>query len=175
MASLTLITPDRATGVAGEIFRQVEAQLGQVPLPLQLFGVSPFLLEGQMRNIGHFMQHPRLDAAMLTLLRYLVAEREQCAFCIDFNRSRLLNSGWSLEQIRGARDDLSATPLSEAQRVMLALILKTVRERTSLTVEDVDSAKAQGFSEQDLLEGVFAGILAQSVDRLMESFSVGHE
>ncbi|MEO5329400.1 MAG: hypothetical protein H7829_14310 [Magnetococcus sp. THC-1_WYH] len=171
MATIALMTPENATGSVAEIYRQVEQKWGGIPMPLQLWGVSPFLLEGQMRTIGYLMQHPQLDVSMLNLLRYLVARGEECHFCIDFNQARLLDSGWTLEQIQGAQADLSITPLAEKQKVMLGLILKAVLHRKPLSAEDVAMAKGHGFSEQDLLEGVFAGILAQGVDRLIDSFS----
>lgn len=170
MATISITTPEQAQGPVATIFNQVQQTLGGVPMPLQLLAASPFVLEHKVGAIGYFMQHPTLEQPTQALLRYLAAEREHCAFCVDFNEGMLLQMGWTREQVQSAKTDLADTPLSTAQRTILELILKAAIDKQSLSEADVATAKAQGFSEQDLLEGVFAGMMAVTIDRLIEAF-----
>lgn len=173
MSLIDLVTPDKATGVVADVYGQAGQTFGTVPLPLQMWAASPTLLQVFATGVGYYMGHQTLSQPMLAWIRYLVAERDRCSFCIDFNKGFLMEQlGVAPEAIDRAKEDPASTPLPEKEKALLSLVLKAVKDAHSVTAEEIEAVKAMGFSEQAVFEAVAAAALVVIDDLLLNTFKV---
>ncbi len=172
MTTLHLTAPKDAQGELAELYAAIEQSFGAVPEGLQLFGVSPKLLQIQLQVLGYFGQHPRLSANFLALLRYILSEDGHCQFCIGFNQSLLLNAGLSAEAIARARNKPLEGPLEARENRLLDYVLRAVRNPHGVKDSEVDDLRALGWTDQDIFDAVAHGAQHTAVDILFETFRV---
>ena len=172
MATLHLTDPKDAQGELAELYAAITQSFGGVPEGLQLFGVSPKLLQIQMQILGYFGQHPRLSANFLAMLRYILSEDGNCQFCIGFNKSLLLNAGFSAEAIAKAREHPLEGPLEKRENHLLDYVLRAVRNPHSVKNEEIAALRALDWSDQDIFDAVAHGAQHTAIDIIFETFRV---
>ncbi|MEY2342122.1 carboxymuconolactone decarboxylase family protein [Acidithiobacillus sp. IBUN Pt1247-S3] len=172
MTTLHLTAPADAQGELAELYANIQQAFGGVPEGLQLFGVSPKLLQIQMQLLGYFGQHPRLSPNFLALLRYILSEDGHCQFCIGFNRGLLLNAGISDSAIANALKDPRHGPLSDAENQLLDYAVRAVRNPRAVEDQEITALHQLGWTDQDIFDAVAHGAQHTAVDILFETFRV---
>jgi alkylhydroperoxidase family enzyme len=173
MSLLKTVPPASATGEVAAIYTQMAQAWGNVPSVMQVWSASPFLLKQQWEFIGYSMQHPSLSFALLACVRMLVSQAGRCDYCIEMNAGLLVNmGGWTPEQVAATRADYQASPLPEREKLLLGLVLKAVRDAHSVTAQDLDAARAAGWSDGDILDAVAHGARMAASDIIINAFKV---
>ena len=173
MSLLNTINPQDATGEVAELYAQMQQAMGRVPTALQLYSGNPALLREYWGYIGSIMQHPTLSPALTTAIRMLVSQQGQCVYCIDMNAGLLINMmGWTADQVAATRTDYRAGPFSAAEKTLLGLVLKAVRDSSSVTALDLQDAHLAGWSDRDVLDAVYHGARMVAGDIMINAFQV---
>ncbi|MDA8127450.1 MAG: carboxymuconolactone decarboxylase family protein [Betaproteobacteria bacterium] len=173
MSILQTVKPEAATGEVAEIYAQIQKAWGHVPAAIQVFSANPFLLRHQWEYYGSVMQHPTLSLALTACIRMLVSQAGHCDYCIDMNAGLLINAaGWTPEQVAATRADFNASPLSAAEKTLLALVLKATRDSSTVTEADLRGARAAGWSDGDILDAVNHGARMVAGDIVINGFKV---
>ena len=73
MALLEITPPEKAEGKLAELYAETEQIFGAVPNNVRMLGVSPPILENQLRMIEHYREHATLSFPFLALIRLLVS------------------------------------------------------------------------------------------------------
>jgi len=155
------------------IFDQVEAQMGFVPDGLKLYSISPPLLESFVGNVGYFMTHKTLSPELLAMIRYLISNDAHCRFCIDFNASLLINKlGKSQDQLNAATENPDNSPLTSNEIILLKIALASIENPEKVTKEDLDKARAAGYSDRDLFDAVAIAANNKAFTHLLRTFKV---
>lgn len=176
MTIVQTVSPDQATGKVAQIYAQLEQRFGRVHQGFQLYSASPDLMEQLFQQNGYYMQHPTLGFALLALVRMLVSEQNECAYCIGFNEAMLINQGvMTPEQIAEARRDPSTVPLSEKDKAMLLFVLKGTKAPKSIQAGDLDALRALGWTDRDIVDGLFHGARNAAVDIMFDAFKVEND
>lgn len=173
MSLLNTVQPQNATGEVAEIYAQMQQAMGRVPTGLQLYSENPALLREYWTYIGSIMQHPTLSPALTTTIRMLVSVQSQCAYCIDMNAGMLIGMmNWTPEQVAATRADFRSSPLADEEKILLGLVLKSVRDSNSVTPLDLEDVRAAGWSDRDILDAVYHGARMVAGDIMMNAFKV---
>ncbi|MCG6553272.1 MAG: hypothetical protein L7F77_13185 [Candidatus Magnetominusculus sp. LBB02] len=172
MPLLKPVSPEEATGKTAEIFEVVKGMMGRVPNAMQLYAVSPAVLEGTFNSMGYFMNHPTLNQGFLTFLKMLVSVGTNCAYCIDMNKSRLIQSGIDIAAINDTIKDPKNAPLPANEKALLLFVLKAVKNPHSVTGGDVDELKKLGWSDRDIFDAVMQGAQMTAFDIILDTFKV---
>ncbi|MGN7613152.1 carboxymuconolactone decarboxylase family protein [Magnetococcales bacterium HHB-1] len=174
MALIKLVRPEEATGEVAEIFKKMESFLGHVPEAQKLYAVSPGFLQSTVSNITRLMAHPIFSkSSLLAWARLLIAGKTRCAYCVGLNEWLLMeHHGFSLQQIEKVRKNPQEAPLDKDAHALLMVILKVMRDSNSLTVEDMESLKALGWSEVDIFEAIAHATQMVGIDLLLNAFHV---
>ena len=173
MSLLATVNPENATGNVANVYQEMTAAFGGVPNVFQIQSTSPALLQSQWNMIGFYMNHPTLKSDLLALIRMFVSQEHQCEYCIGFNAGMLINHfQYSPEQIQAAQQDPNAAPLDDKDKAMLLFVLKAVKDPHSTDKSDIDALKAQGWSDQDIYEGVAHGSMSMHMDTLFNTFKL---
>ncbi|MBI1424212.1 MAG: hypothetical protein GC149_12140 [Gammaproteobacteria bacterium] len=158
------------------IFHAIEQRLGFIPDALRLYSISPALLENFVANISYFNGGgSNLPGELTAMIRYLVSWQAGCRFCVDMNESFLLSFGKDLDSIRAARNNPAAAPLSDKNKVLLKLALKSVNSPEFVSEQDLDEAKAQGWQERDLFDAVVQAANNRALNTILRTFKVDHQ
>ena len=172
MAILELTPPQKAEGKLAELYASAEQFFGSVPSNVQLYGVSPDILENQMYFMEYFMKHRTLGAPLLSMIRILVARACKSPYCDSYNVNVLKRLGFEIEQIDAARMDPMQAPLNDKDKAMLLFVLKATSEPHSVGSDDLNALKALGWAERDMLDAVAHGARAVSTNIVFDTFKV---
>ncbi len=170
-----LITPQVPAGEEGRVdavFSAVKQYIGFIPDGLRLYSFSPALLETYVANISYFNSGERLAPSLMAMIRYLVSWEAKCNFCIDMNEGFLTNMGLELDSIRAARNNAELAPIPAKEKPLLMIALKSVNNPESVNAQDVQAAKAQGWSDRDIFDVVAQAASNRAFSYVLRTFKV---
>lgn len=78
----------------------------------------------------------------------------------------------SKELVAAVLEDYTTAPISDAERALFALITKVVRDSTSITHEDLDQARAAGWSDDALYDAITVCALFQFYNTWIDATGV---
>lgn len=111
--------------------------------------------------------------ALTTCIRMLVSQAGNCTYCIDMNAGMLVNmAGWTPEQVAATRADYRDSPLSEREKNLLGLVLKSTRDSNQISSHDLQAARDAGWSDSEILDAVNHGARMVASDILINGFKV---
>lgn len=173
MSILQTVKPEAASGEVAAIYAQIREAWGQVPTAMQVFSSNPFLLKQQWEYYGSIMQHPTLSMPLTTCIRMLVSQEGHCGYCIDMNAGMLINmAGWTPEQVAATRADYKTSPLTDKEKNLLGLVLKSTRDSNMVNASDLQAARNVGWSDSEILDAVNHGARMVASDILINGFKV---
>jgi len=169
------VIPAGAETQVNGIFAQMEAKMGKAPVALQLFSLSPELLAQTVGQFGYYMQHPRLSMPLLAMIRLLVAQQENCSYCVNMNEQILERAGFEQAVIAKMQEFPESAPLDEREKAMLLLVLKAVSIPHTVMAEDFEQLRSLDWTDRDILEAINHGAVALALDRVLDAFNVKDE
>lgn len=172
---LGCITPDQADDKLQALYEGARELMGFIPNAAQLFGISPHVLEEHWRHIGYYSTNPTLSRGLLAYLRYAVASKVQCEYCVDMNLGFLVQAGVPLETLREAGRDPEKMPLSGAEKAMARFVLKVVDDQHAVSADDISELRQHGWSEKDMLEAAYHAAHALAIDMVLDAFRVQND
>ncbi len=146
--------------------------MGFVPDPLRLMGVSPPILAEFTEFLGQYETHPRLNSNLLAMMRYLVAAKNDCKYCVTTSEGIMIERGMDLDDLRGAQEDPSTVPLPEKEKALLLLVLKMVLNADEVEAADLEIAYANGWTDRDIYEAANYTVRNYAVDLLLKALKV---
>ncbi|MBI3561628.1 MAG: hypothetical protein HY080_07940 [Gammaproteobacteria bacterium] len=176
MSLLATVSPDKAQGKVADVYGSIKKVFGRIPNAMQMYSVSPSLLDNQWSGMSYYLQHPNLSFTLLATIRMLVSQENKCDYCIGMNGSLLINmAGWSADQVNATKRDASAAPLKDKEKTLLQFVLKTVNQRKPITRAEIDKLIALGWTETDVIDAVAHGARNVAVDIIFNTFQVEHD
>lgn len=164
---------EEAQGELKKIYEMIIKLRGEVGNNAKLFSSSPALLKQQLDFIAYYMNHPTLSMPLLASVRILVSSSQKCSFCIDFNTAMLVNmAGWSIEEVEAMKTDIKKAKLEDKEIALLEFVIKSVKDAHSADQSDIDTLRAQGWSDKDILDATSHGARMLATDILFNTFKV---
>ncbi len=158
MTWIDTIPPDAAEGRLKTLYARVADASGQVDNILIAHSLRPHTLEGHMALYKSVLHHfgNRCDAALLETVGVAVSLWNGCRYCVEHHRAGLA---------RLLADEARATAIAEAiaagrpQEVLdaktvaaLTYAEKLTRDPAGVSETDIESLRAAGFSDGEILE-----------------------
>jgi len=172
MPIIQTVPPEDATGAVAQIYGAMKEAIGFVPNGIQALSASPHCLGAQADHIGYYMGQTALGGPLLAAIRYLVAGHTDCEYCIGMNMGMLMQAGLERAQIEAAREDTELLPFDERDKAMLRLALKVIHNSSGITAADLDTVRAHGWNDQEILEGISHAAHAVAVDMVLNAVKV---
>ena len=172
MAIIQTISPEAAEGETKKIYDMMLQNVGVVPSPLQLASASPGVLNFHWESIKYFSQHPTLGFALLSTIRFLVAEHLNYAFCTDFNKTILKKQGLSDADIEDMRKDPLKAPLEDREQAMVGFVMKAIKSPDAVEQQDMDQLHDMGWTDRDILDALVHGTNMIGSSILMKTFKM---
>lgn len=152
---LSFTAPKDATGLVKEVYDEIKAKWGFVPVVIQQYSLNPQLLKAQWDLYSTLGDNKNFDPKMMTIMRMLISEKHDCAYCVGLNKGMLLNMfKLSLDEINTIAKDPSTANIEEKQKSMLLFMLKAANTPNDTTATDIANLKKLGWTDKDIFEGV---------------------
>jgi uncharacterized peroxidase-related enzyme len=176
MSIIATVAPEQATGQLAEIYGQMQAAMGRVPNAMRMYSASPDMLAMQWQYLGYNFQHPTLGLPLLATIRMLVSKDHNCTYCVGFNEGLLIErAGFTPEQTAATKLNPSAAPLSEKDKAMLLLVLKSTRTPHAVEAADLNVLRTLGWTDLDIFDAVNHGARNVAADILFNTFKIEND
>ena len=172
MAIIQTVSPEKAEGDTKKIYDTMLQNVGVVPTPMQMVSASPAILNLSWDLLQYYSQHPTLGFALLSSIRFLVAEHLNYAFCTEFNKNILKKQGLSDEDIEEIKKDPLKVPLEEKEQVMLDFVVKAIKSPDNVEQKDMDQLHEIGWTDRDILDALVHGTNMVGSSILMKTFKM---
>jgi uncharacterized peroxidase-related enzyme len=140
------------------VYDEITKAWGFVPIVLKQYSLNPTLLRTQWELYKELGENKNFDPKMLTMMRMLLGESKDCAYCVGLNKGMLINMfKVPMDEVVALSKDAKSAKLNTKQKAMLLFIIKSVKTPHDTTAEDISKLKKLGWSDADIFEGVKSG------------------
>lgn len=148
MTRLKAVDPTTATGQTKELLDAVNAALGMTPNMMRTMANSPAVLEGYL-NFSGALAKGKLDAKLRELIAIIVAQTNNCEYCLSAHTMLGKHAGLNDIEMAGANRAGSDNPKVET---VLAFAQQLVIRRAEVTDADIARARQAGFDDGEIGE-----------------------
>lgn len=168
---LTMIEEDEAPAEIAEIYDQIkrDLQLPIVPNMVKALANSPGALAIHWAINRSFEEHTTLPQALTSMILFTISETSNCTYCSTANELICRTLGINEETITALVKDLSNVSPQRIQ-VIIDFALRVAQDAQSLTLEDYDRVRAEGVTDEELIQiiqtaavGVYLDIMADAL------------
>ena len=166
MARVQLVHPESATGTTKHLFDVVQQAFGGVPNVARLMGNSPAVLNAFLQ-FSTAMSTGLLTEKLRDQLKLAASESNSCDYCLAALCAIGTGHGLTAADIMGGRQAVSADPKSDAA---LKFAKRVVAEKGHVSDDDLQTAKAAGLTDGELVEVVATVVLGFFTNYLNNAF-----
>ena len=148
MARVGLIDLDSATGEPKALLAEITDAFGVTPAMFRAVANSPAALKMMWAGFGA-LSEGRLGAQLGEQIAVLVADRNRCEYCLAAHTALGRKAGVTADEMSEAQAGRSKDPRTEAA---LGFAAKLVEDRAQVTEADVESLRAAGFDDEEVVE-----------------------
>jgi alkylhydroperoxidase family enzyme len=176
MSIINTQTNETAQGEVRKIYDELLRRgLPFIPKPVQVMSASPELMTRYWPMITWVLDHPRLSRQLLAYIRLGVALTSDYPYCVELNTAALQQMmQLTPEQLAMFREDPSKAQLSEAERELVAFVVRASSEPEEITANDVQRLRDLGWADPDIFDATFMGAFMLTSGVLFNTFKM-HE
>ena len=154
MSRLSTLRPEDATGPAADLFAKIRKAVGKVPNAYATIGThSPATLGAALTNDA-VLAGGKLKGADVEVVKLVVSQLVGCDYCLGAHTMIGRMQGLSDDAMKQVR---AGIPSGDARRDALARFVRVLTTtQGTVAKEEVDAVRAAGFSEQEIIETLFA-------------------
>lgn len=150
-ARLSPISIEKADGELKTLYSEIKKNIGALPNIYQYMGNSPVILQGFL-SMGEVAGKTSLSPQLREQIALTVAQANDCTYCLSAHTLLGGKVGLQGEQIMQARKGDSKDSKTKA---ILRFVKKMVDSKAKASDEDVSLLKAEGVSDQEVVEIIF--------------------
>jgi len=169
MQTLKSLDVATAQGKTKELFNTIEKRVGRVPAMIRVMGNSPSVLDAYL-HFNEVLDQSNTTLKLRCLISTLVSEINGCQYTLATSFAFGRRAGLSDDELNQAQKAESGDPKTAAA---LQFAAKVVKERGSVSPNDVKNLQAAGYSDQDVVEIV--GVVALNILRNYFNLVAGTE
>lgn len=148
MARIEPVQRNTADTNTAELLQSVEKNMGKVINILGTMAHSPAVLKAFL-GFSQSLSEGSLPLPLRERIALAIGEATGCDYCVAAHTGLARKAGLTNEEILEAR---RGTASDEKMAVALELALKIVKEQGSVCDEDIQRARAMGYSEGEICE-----------------------
>jgi uncharacterized peroxidase-related enzyme len=170
---LRLIGEDEATGEVAELYEEIKREMGfpMVPNFMRALANSPAALRIHWISYRTLLEHSSLPQSLTAMILYAIARQNECQYCSASHELACLTLGIDEATLQTLVNDLPhLTP--ERIRGTIQFALKVAGNAKGLTRGDYDDLRAQGVSDEEIVEIIQLASIGSSGDVLADALKV---
>lgn len=147
-----------AKGDVKAVYEEITKAWGFVPIVLKQYSLNPKILRTQWELYKELGNNKNFDPKMLTMMRMILGEAQECEYCTGLNKGMLLNMfKVPMDEVVALSKDASSAKLDAKQKAMLLFILKATKTPHDVTDTEIKNLTKLGWSDKDIFEGIKSG------------------
>lgn len=171
MFIIKTVPSKEAVGELKLLYRKIEKVLGFVPPHFELFAtIDAKSLNDFVKYNLYFNSHPRIDAAILPILRLSIAQKECRQYCVNFNTKLLLSNGIEEELLHNIGSNLEKLPFDKEQILLLSKVLYALEYPHEFGSDDLKALRSVKFSDRDFYELLEYGANFAAKSKMIEVY-----
>lgn len=170
MAYIQTVPLDEATGLLKEVYDAELKDSGVVDNGTRAFSLRPAAHAAwqQLRDSIRSNMDPR----RYELVTLAAAVSLRCSYCTLAHGATLASQFFSAEQVEALTRDYRNAGLGPADVAMMAYAEKIARNAYKVTPEDIDSLRAHGFSDADILDIALTAAARSFLSKVLDAVGV---
>ncbi len=170
---LRLVEEHEATGEVAVIYEEIRRVMlvPEVPNFFKALAASPAALAIEWAGFKALYEHSTLPQSLLAMIMYAIAEQNECQYCSASHELSCRTLGIDEETLHKLVNDLPQLS-PERIRATIGFALKVAGSPKALVREDYDVLRAQGLSEEELVEIIQLAAMASSGDVLADALKI---
>lgn len=165
------ISKANATGELKLLYRMIERQLGFVPPHFEMMATIDIEAMKRFLEYNHtMMTNPKIDKNLMPFLRLYIAQKECREYCTTFNQEMLKAQGVEQDIINNFHNDIELIPLKDAQKLLLAKVIKAIYQSKKFARDDLEELYTQGFSDKDFFDILSYASEFMGKSRMIEAY-----
>lgn len=172
ISALPMIEEDDATGEVAQMYAEIRREMGLpfVPNAAKSLAVSPAAL-GVFCYLNRSYDRISLPQSLISMILYTIAKTGDCRYCSATNELACRTLGVDETALETLVEDLpSFTP--QRVRVIIEFALKVAHDRLNLVAEDYAKVRAQGISDEELVEIILIAALGIFNDTVADALKI---
>lgn len=173
ISKVSMIDEEEATGEVAQIFDELKREL-QMPFITNGFksmAASLPVLNIYWAMLRSFYQHITLPEALVHMILFCIATARNCQYCSVGNQVTCRSLGVDDETLEALAKDLDAVSPQRIQEI-IKFALKCALSPQSLVEADYDRVRAQGISDEELVEIVFLAAVGNFNDTMADGLKI---
>jgi uncharacterized peroxidase-related enzyme len=170
---LPLVEEDEAVDEVAELYAETkrELQIPFVPNFMKAVAISPAALAIQWHTYHTFFHHTTLPQALTSMIYFTIAKSNQCEYCAANNELTCRTLGIDEETLSALAEDLGSVAPRRLQAI-IAFALKVAHDPRGLVAEDYDHLRAQGITDEEIVEIVLVAAYGNFADTVADSLKI---
>jgi len=148
MSTFRSIPPSEATGLNKQLFDGLQSKLGMVPNLAQQLANAPAALKAYL-GFGAALSEGKLTGKLREQIAVAVANVNHCDYCLSAHNVLGSLQGLTKPELEAAQFGESSEKKDAA---ILSFAVKVVQHRGHLPAEEVETLRAAGVSDQEIVE-----------------------
>lgn len=170
---ITYVSEADAKGDVKAVYDEIESAFGIVPEPIKGLSLNPKILRNTWESYKISGENKNFSPKLGAMMRMLVAEKNNCEFCVGFNKGMLMGMLKVPEdEILALQKDPTTAKLPAKDKAMLLFMLKSTSTPQEVNKADIEGLKKLGWSEKDIMEGVNQATHMVSTALFIDTFKI---
>lgn len=173
VSGFTMIEEEEAEGEVATLYEAIKESMGFpfVPNMDKAMALAPHLIKIHMAMWGAIRDHLTLPESLYSIISYCISTAKNCTYCSVNHELFCRTLGIEEETLEKlARDLGNVNPVR--LRAIIEFAVKCAVDPQRLLTEDYDQVRAQGVSEEELLEIIFIAASANFADTLADGLKI---
>lgn len=173
MSVVPVIEQADATGEVAEIYNEIQREMGIpfVPNLNKAIAGAPNVLKGTWEALRNIFLQTTLPMPLAMMILFKCANSNNCQYCESIHRVNCISSGIDQKTLEALEKDMGALSPSRVQTIV-RFAEKCARDRQNLNDADYELVRAQGISDDEIIEIVGLAALANFLDTIADSLKL---
>ena len=173
ISGLPMIEESEATGEVAQLYEEAKHVLEMpfVPNIAKAIAISPSVLTMVIDVYRTFFQNISLPQSLLAMISYCIPTAKNCRYCAANGELTCRTIGIDEATLAMLAHDLGNVSPKRV-RAVIQFAIKCALDPQSLKAEDYDRVRAQGVSDEELVEIIFIASIANFSDTLADALKI---
>ena len=173
ISGLPMIEESEATGEIAQLYEEGKRVLEMpfVPNIAKAIAISPPVLTMVIDVYRTFYQNVTLPQSLLAMISYCIPTAKNCKYCAANGELTCRSLGIDEETLEMLAKDLGNVSPKRIQAV-IQFAVQCALDPQSLAAEDYNRVRAQGVSDEELVEIIFIAGIANFSDTLADALKI---
>ncbi len=173
ISQLPLVEENEAGGQVAELFDDIKQVMGIpfVPNVHKSIAAAPNALAGSWDVMRNVYLGTTLPKSLASMILFSIASAKNCQYCSSVHQVTCMTLGVEEDTLAALQDDLSAVAPERVQAIVM-FAQKCAVDPQGLTEDDYDVVRAQGVSDEEIIEVIGLAAVGNYFDTLSDALKV---